>query len=150
MRAVKIAAASDHAGFEMKDALVRHLRSAGHEVADLGADAPEPRVDYPEYAARVAHAVLSGAAQRGLLVCGSGLGMCMAANRFRGIRAADCPTAELAELSRRHNDANVLCLPGRILTVEEAWPIVELWLITPFDGGRYERRAKALDTLTDL
>lgn len=144
---MKIAAASDHAGFEVKDALVRRLRDEGHEVDDLGADGPEPRVDYPEYAGRVARAVLSGEAERGVLVCGSGLGMCMAANRYKGIRAANCLTEYLAEMSRRHNDANVICLPGRLLTPEEAWPILEVWLATPFDGGRYERRANALDEL---
>jgi ribose 5-phosphate isomerase B len=142
---VKIAAGADHAGFPIKQAVVRRLRAQGHEVADVGADAAEPRVDYPLYAHRVAALVASGEAERGLLVCGTGLGVCIAANRHRGIRAADCLTPQLAEMARRHNDANVLCLAGRLLGEEEAWTITEVWLATAAEGGRHARRAALID-----
>ena len=97
------------------------------------------------YGHAVAGTVERGEADRGILVCGTGLGMCMAANRHRGVRAADCTTVELAEMARRHNDANVLCLGGRLLTADEAWPIVETWLATPFEGGRHARRVAEID-----
>ena len=141
---MRIAAGADHAGFEIKDAIVRRLRAAGHEVLDLGTH-DEESVDYPTFAHRVAGAVESGEVERGLLACGTGLGVCMAANRHRGVRAADCLTPHLAEMARRHNDSNVLCLAGRVLSVDEAWAITEVWLATAFEGGRHERRAKAID-----
>jgi ribose 5-phosphate isomerase B len=142
---VKIAAAADHAGYELKQAVVDRLRAAGHEVQDLGTAAADQPVDYPLYGHAVAEAVERGDADRGVLVCGTGLGMCMAANRHQGVRAADCTTVDLAEMARRHNDANVLCLGGRLLTVAEAWPIVETWLATPFEGGRHARRVAEID-----
>ena len=111
---MKIAAGADHAGFALKEALVERLRAAGHEVVDLGTTSDES-VDYPVFAHAVAAQVAAGEAERGLLVCGSGIGMCMAANRHPGVRAADCLTVEMADLSRRHNDANVLCLGARLL-----------------------------------
>ena len=128
---MKIAAGADHAGFALKHEIVARLRAAGHEVDDLGTASADDSVDYPDYAHAVARLVAAGAADRGLLVCGTGLGMCMAANRHRGIRAADCFSADLAEMSRRHNDANVLCLAGRELDLETAWTITETWLATP-------------------
>jgi ribose 5-phosphate isomerase B len=142
---VKIAAASDHAGFDLKDEVVKRLRAAGHEVLDLGTDAAATSVDYPLYAHAVARAVTSAEVERGVLVCGTGIGMCIAANRHAGIRAADCTTVELAEMSRRHNDANVLCLGGRVLDLETAWQITLTWLQTPFEGGRHERRVAEID-----
>jgi ribose 5-phosphate isomerase B len=142
---VKIAAGADHAGFDLKREIVTRLRAAGHEVDDLGTASSDASVDYPGYAHAVAQAVTSGAADRGLLVCGTGLGMCMAANRHRGVRAADCWSTELAEMSRRHNDANVLCLGGRVLDPESAWAITEVWLSTAYEGGRHERRVAAID-----
>ena len=141
---MKIAAGADHAGFSLKDAVVKHLRSRGHKVIDFGT-ASAASVDYPIYAHLVADAVQSGEAERGLLVCGTGIGMCMAANRHRGVRAAVCHTPYLAEMSRRHNNANVLCLAGRLLSVDEALAIVEVWLATPFEGGRHERRTELID-----
>jgi ribose 5-phosphate isomerase B len=143
--AVKIAVGSDHAGFQVKEAVMRRLRASGHTVADHGAGADTPGVDYPAYARTVALAVQRGEAERGILVCGTGLGMCMAANRFRGIRAADCTTPHLAEMSRRHNDANVLCLGGRLLSEDEAWAITEVWMTTPFEGGRHSHRVELID-----
>ena len=142
---MKIAAGADHAGYAVKQAVVRRLRAQGHHVVDLGTDDGETSVDYPDYAHLVAEAVASGTAERGVLVCGTGIGMCMAANRHMGVRAADCTTPHLAEMSRRHNDANVLCLAGRVLSEDEAWAITEVWMATPFDGGRHERRVGLID-----
>jgi ribose 5-phosphate isomerase B len=142
--AVKIAAGADHAGFLLKDELVERLRAAGYAVVDVGTHS-DASVDYPTFAHDVAGRVARGAADRGLLVCGSGIGMCMAANRHAGVRAADCLTVEMAELSRRHNDANVLCLGARLLEPAAAWAITEAWLTTPFEGGRHERRVAEID-----
>jgi len=142
---VKIAAGADHAGYAVKQAVVRRLRAQGHQVDDVGTHDDETSVDYPDFAHLVAEAVASGAVDRGLLVCGTGIGMCMAANRHAGVRAADCTTPHLAEMSRRHNDANVLCLAGRVLSEDEAWAITEVWMATPFDGGRHERRVGLID-----
>jgi ribose 5-phosphate isomerase B len=141
---VKIAAGADHAGFSLKDAIVKRLRAQGHEVADVGTHG-EASVDYPVFAHQVAAAVAAGEADRGLLVCGTGLGMCMTANRHRGVRAADCFTPYIAEMARRHNDANVLCLAGRLLSEDEAMAIVEVWLATPFEEGRHAHRVELID-----
>lgn len=142
---MKIAAGADHAGFVIKRSVVRRLRSMGHEVIDLGTDSGDVSVDYPVYAHRVAAMVAAGEAERGLLVCGTGIGMCMAANRHAGVRAAVCTTPHMAEMSRRHNDANVLCLAGRLLSEDEAWAIAEVWMATPFEGGRHEHRVELID-----
>jgi ribose 5-phosphate isomerase B len=142
---VKIAAGADHGGYIIKEAVARRLRSQGHEVVDVGTDSAETSVDYPTYAHRVAALVAAGEVERGLLVCGTGLGVCMAANRHRGVRAADCTTPHLAEMSRRHNDANVLCLGGRLLSEDEAWAIMEVWMTTPFEGGRHSRRVELIE-----
>jgi len=142
---VKIAAGADHGGYAIKEAVVRGLRSQGHEVIDVGTDSGEKSVDYPTFAHRVAALVASGEVERGVLACGTGLGICMAANRHRGIRAADCLTPHLAEMARRHNDANVLCLGGRLLSEDEAWAITEVWLATPFEGGRHSKRVELIE-----
>ena len=142
---MKIAAGSDHAGHTLKEAVVRRLRVQGHRVDVLGSVSPDEPVDYPVVAHQVAAMVAAGRAERGVLVCGTGLGMCMAANRHPGVRAADCLTPHLAEMARRHNDANVLCLAGRLLSEDEAWAITEVWLATPFEGGRHERRVELID-----
>jgi len=142
---VRIAAGADHAGFAVKQAVVRHLRAQGHEVVDLGTSDAGTSVDYPDFAHAVAEAVAARDVERGVLVCGTGLGMCMAANRHARVRAADCTTPHLAEMSRRHNDANVLCLGGRLLSEDEAWAITEVWMATPFDGGRHARRVAAIE-----
>jgi ribose 5-phosphate isomerase B len=145
---MRIAAGADHAGFELKEALVARLREAGHEVVDVGTTSQES-VDYPVFALAVARRVAAGEVDRGLLVCGSGIGMCMTANRHPGVRAADCFSEEIAELSRRHNDANVLCLGGRFLEQAEAWAITQVWLTTPFEGGRHARRAVLIEQPDD-
>lgn len=142
---MKIAAGADHGGFALKQAVVRRLRSLGHEVIDVGTDSEEVSVDYPVFGHKVAEMVASGEVERGLLVCGTGLGICMSANRHQGVRAADCFTPYLAEMARRHNDSNVLCLGGRVLSEDEAWAITEVWLTTVFEGGRHARRVKLLD-----
>jgi len=141
-----IPVASDHAGVEMKSAVVEELRRQGIAAADLGPATADP-VDYPDYAAAVAGKVSDGAYRRGILICGSGIGMAIAANKFGGVRAGVCLTEEMAALSRRHNDANILVLPGRLISVEAALRIVRAWLATPFEGGRHQRR---IDKITAL
>ena len=139
MTVVKIIVGSDHAGYDLKEHLRRWLAEQGHEVVDAGAHGTES-VDYPDYARLVARAVAAGEAERGILVCATGLGMCMAANRFRRVRAAAPRTEFEAEMSRRHNDANVLCLGSRIHAAPMAEAITAAWLAADFDGGRHERR----------
>jgi ribose 5-phosphate isomerase B len=136
--------ASDHAGFELKRKLADDLKRRGIAFEDLGPDSADS-VDYPDYARKVAEAVSRGEAERGLLVCGSGQGMAMTANRYHGVRAAVPWDEETARLSREHNDANVLALGGRVLAPEAARRILEVWLETPFAGGRHERRVKKID-----
>ena len=135
---MKIALGSDHGGFALKREIADWLEQAGHEVLDMGADGPES-VDYPDYADRVCRSVLAGESERGILICGTGIGMSMVANRHRGIRAALCHDAFTARMSREHNDANVLCLGGRVLGPALALDIVAVWLATAFEGGRHQR-----------
>jgi len=141
--------ASDHAGFTLRTAVTRHLRQAGQEVVDLGAPTDAP-TDYPDWAAALGRAVRADAGSFGVLVCGTGLGVCIAANRIRGIRAADAWNVEVARLSRAHNDANVLCLGARLLPEEEALRILETWLETPFEGGgRHTARLAKIGAIED-
>ncbi len=143
---MRIAVAADHAGFEMKEFVRRWLAEAGHEVADVGAFS-ETSVDYPDFARPACAKVLSGEADRAVLVCGSGVGMSMAANRFRGIRAVLCADLYLARYSRLHNDANVLCLPGRLMGKGLCEEVLRVWMETPFEGGRHARRVAKLDEM---
>ncbi len=136
--------ASDHAGFELKARLEEHLRKLGYEVTDCGTSSPAS-TDYPDYGHPVARMVSSGQAGRGILLCGTGLGMSYVANRHPHVRAAVAWTPEIAELARRHNDANVLVLPARFLSGEEGEKILDVWLETPFDGGRHERRVEKIE-----
>ena len=136
--------ASDHAGFELKERLKQTLARLGVTFEDLGTHSTEP-VDYPDYARRVAEAVSRGESERCLLVCGSGQGMAMTANRYQGVRAALPCDEEAARLSREHNDANVLALGGRTLDHARAERILEVWLATPFAGGRHEPRVRKID-----
>ena len=138
---MRIAVGCDHAGYLLKEALVAFLREEGHEVLDLGTDSEE-MVDYPDFCAAAARAVVDGRADRGLLLGGSGQGEQIVANKVRGIRAALCNDLFLAELSRRHNDANVLTIGGRIVAPALAKEILRVWLATPFDGGRHARRVE--------
>lgn len=137
--------ASDHAGFELKERLKRVLARLGYAVEDLGPHS-DASVDYPDFAHRLAGRIQRGEAARGVLVCGSGQGMAMAANRHPGVRAALAYDEESARLSRRHNDANVLALGGRLLDHDLAERIVALWLAEPFEGQRHERRVLKIDT----
>ena len=141
---MKIAFGCDHGGFPIKDAVCQYVRDAGHTIDDQGCFSPAS-VDYPDFAAGVCHAVLEGGCDRGILICGTGIGMSMAANRYHGIRAALCHEAVTARLSREHNNANVLCLGARILGVAIALDIVRVWLETEFDGGRHLRRITMFD-----
>jgi ribose 5-phosphate isomerase B len=136
---VRIAMGCDHAGYLLKEALKVFLNGEGHEVEDFGTDSEE-MVDYPDFCAAAARAVVDGRADRGIVLGGSGQGEQLAANKVRGTRAALCNDLYLAELSRRHNDANVLAMGGRIVAVALAKEIVRLWLATPFEGGRHARR----------
>src|SRR5690348_9344630 len=137
--------AADHAGFEMKEKLAKTLEKMGYSVQDLGAKSLEPSDDYPDYAHPLAREVSEGDAPRGVLLCGTGLGMSYVANRYPHVRAAVAWSPEIAELARRHNDANVLALPARFLSEEDARQIVKTWLDTPFDGGRHERRIEKIE-----
>ncbi|MEX0743523.1 MAG: ribose 5-phosphate isomerase B [Actinomycetota bacterium] len=136
---MRIAMGCDHAGYPLKESLKAFLKEEGHEVEDLGTDSEE-MVDYPDFCAAAARAVVDGRADRGIVLGGSGQGEQLAANKVRGTRAALCNDLYLAELSRRHNDANVLAIGGRIVAVALAKEIVRLWLATPFEGGRHARR----------
>lgn len=142
----RIAAASDHAGFELKNALVDHLRSSGHDVDDLGTHSSD-RVDYPDYGAAVGRAVASGDAELGLCVCGSGIGISMAANKIAGIRAAVVHDVTSARLARQHNDANVVCVGERLIGPEVARDCIDAFVTASFEGGRHEARVAKIDAL---
>jgi glycine hydroxymethyltransferase len=142
-----IVMASDHRGVTLKEGLRKRLERAGYDVHDYGTYGADS-VDYPEFAAAAARAVSEGKAERGIVICGSGLGVTYTANRFPRVRAALVRDEETAALARRHNDANVLALPGDLVDAERAWPIVTTWLDTPFDGGRHARRIAMIDSLT--
>jgi len=135
---VKIAIGCDHAGVDLKRTLLDSVLKE-HEVADVGTNSKES-VDYPDTAKLVAHAVACGEVERGILICGTGIGMAMAAGKVKGIRAARCSEPYSAEMSRRHNNANVLCFGARVIGSGMAEKIVEKWLSTPFEGGRHARR----------
>lgn len=136
---MRIALASDHAGYVLKSYIATALAIAGHDVVDVGTDGPES-VDYPRYAEPAARLVASGQAERGVLVCGSGNGVAIVANKVAGVRAVNAHDADEAALARRHNDANVVALSGARLTVDDALPILEAFLETGFEGGRHARR----------
>jgi ribose 5-phosphate isomerase B len=140
---MRIAVGSDHAGFELKERVRASLEGAGHEVVDVGTDSEES-TDYPRHAAEAARMVGDGSAERAVLVCGSGVGVSIVANKVDGVRAVNAHDAEEAEMSRRHNDANVLALAGRRLSAGDAEPIVERFLATEFEGGRHERRVEQI------
>ena len=140
---MRVSMGCDHAGYRLKEELKAFLHEEGHEVLDFGTDSEET-VDYPDFCAAAARAVVDGRADRGIVLGGSGQGEQLAANKVRGTRAALCNDLHLAELSRRHNDANVLALGGRIVATELARQIVELWLETPFDGGRHATRLEQI------
>ena len=140
-----IAVGCDHAGYELKNELIRHLKERGFEVADLGTYSTDS-CDYPDYAKKVCEEVVSGRAEKGLLVCGTGIGMSMAANKVRGIRAAVLTDEFSAQATREHNDANVLCLGARVLDTERAVKLLDIFLDTPFsEGANHIRRISKLE-----
>ena len=141
---MKIALASDHAGFLLKEALRAHLEDRAHTVIDCGTHSEE-RSDYPDYAKVAARTVATGDAERAFLVCGSGIGMCIVANRFKGVRAVVLHDRYDAEMSRMHNDANVACLGSRATSLAAAIELVDVFLATAFEGGRHEDRVKKID-----
>ncbi|MXZ62397.1 MAG: ribose 5-phosphate isomerase B [Chloroflexi bacterium] len=141
---MRIAIASDHAGFRYKQRISEELASLGHEVVDFGADSEE-QSDYPLFIRPAAEAVASGDCERGIVLGGSGNGEAMVANRVRGVRCALCWSVEAAEVGRRHNDANVISIGQRMVSLDLALAIVRAWLETPFDGGRHARRIAMLD-----
>ena len=142
----RVVAASDHAGLHLRAGAVEAARAKGFEVEDLGPHAPDS-VDYPDYAAAVARAVAGGRARLGILVCGTGIGMSMAANKVAGVRAAVCRSEFEARMARAHNDANVLCLGERVTGLGLGAAIVEAFLATPFEGGRHARRVDKVNAL---
>jgi ribose 5-phosphate isomerase B len=143
---VLIAIGSDHAGLEMKNEVAAVLKAMGHEYQDFGTDSPQS-VDYPDFGEKVSDAVSRGKADRGILICGTGIGMSIVANKFSNIRAALCNELFSAMMSRRHNDANVLVLGGRIIGKDLAKEIVKTWMTTPFEGGRHENRLKKIQLI---
>jgi ribose 5-phosphate isomerase B len=142
----RIAIGSDHAGFPLKQQLAEHLREEGHEVDDLGTHS-EDSVDYPEYGAKVARAVVEGQAEYGVCVCGTGIGIGIAANKVKGARAAVVHDTTSARMARQHNDANVVCVGARLTGPQSAVDAVDAFLAAEFEGGRHQRR---IDEITDL
>jgi ribose 5-phosphate isomerase B len=140
---MRIALGADHAGYQLKDQIKLYLQQQGIDVRDEGTSSAES-VDYPDYARAVAHDVSERRADLGVLVCGSGIGMAITANKVDGIRAANVSTEYEAQMSREHNNANVLALGARIVNADEAFRIVDKWLATPFAGGRHERRVEKI------
>lgn len=144
---MRIAVGSDHRGVELRAKLIEYLCRLGQEVVDVGTHDAAQEVDYPDIAAEVARKVASTEVDRGILVCGTGVGMCIAANKIPGVRAAPCHDDVTAELSRRHNDLNVLCLSGDLIGEKLADRLVEIWLNTPFEGGRHARRNQKINSI---
>src|SRR6266481_5624258 len=140
---MRIAIGSDHRGYDVKRRIVSLLQRLGHDVLDVGPISGE-NVDYPDFAFQVAQAVSEGKVDRGILICGTGIGMCIAANKVRGVRAAPCHDSITAEMSRRHNDANIICLSADLLGDELIDRMLRIWLDTGFEGGRHARRVEKI------
>jgi ribose 5-phosphate isomerase B len=138
---------SDHAGWELKEALKKYLAAKDLSVVDVSEQKRDPEDDYPIYSFRVAKQVASGKFEKGIVVCGTGIGASIAANRVRGIRAALCLTPEMGAMAKKHNNANVLALGARTTPTDTAFAITDAWLATAFEGGRHSRRVQQLDTL---
>ena len=143
---MRIAIASDHGGFELKEIVKEYLKERGLEVVDLGTNSEES-VDYPVYGKACGEAVASGEADCGIVVCGTGIGISIAANKVKGVRCGLCTSVEMATLTKQHNNANVLALGGRTTPTDLALQIVDAWLDTDFEGGRHERRTNMLDEM---
>ena len=143
---MKLVVGSDHAAYELKEAIKEKLTKEGHEVIDVGCDSTES-VDYPKYGHAVGRTVASGEAERGIAVCGSGIGISIACNKVPGIRAALCTSVEMAEMCRRHNNANVVCMGARMISQELAFDIIDKWMTTDFEGGKHLRRINEIEDL---
>ena len=143
---MKIALASDHGGFELKEALKKHLLARGFEIIDLGTNSTES-VDYPVYGEKCGRAVASGEAERGIVCCGTGIGISIAANKVKGVRAAVVVNDYMAEYCKLHNDANIIAFGGRVISPEDAVRFTDIWLDTEFEGGRHQRRVDMLNAL---
>ena len=143
---MKLGVASDHAGFGLKEEIKEILESEGHSVEDFGCY-NEDSVDYPDFAHKLGEALVGATCERGVFVCGTGLGMSYAANRYKGVRAALCTSVEMAKMAREHNDANALVLGARIIEADLAREILKVWLETPFEGGRHLTRIRKIDGL---
>ncbi len=143
---MKIAVAGDHGGFALKEEIAEYLAETGHEVLNLGTYS-EDSVDYPDYGKKCAEAVVYGQAERGIVVCGTGIGISIASNKVKGARCALCTSVHMAEMTRRHNDANMLALGGRTTEPKLALEIVKAWLETEFEGGRHQRRVDMLNNM---
>ncbi len=144
---MKIAIGCDHVGYELKGAVIRHLEEEGHECVDYGCDGTQS-TDYPIYGERVGRAVAGGDCDLGVLICGTGIGISLAANRVRGVRAAVCSEAYSAELTRRHNDANIIAFGARVVGEGTALSIVDAFLGASFEGGRHKRRVDMLEAIS--
>ena len=143
---MNIAVASDHRGVSVKSRILSQLTDLGHDSHDYGPESSES-VDYPDFASKVSEAVSSGIIDRGILICGTGMGMCITANKFPGVRATSCHDEVTAEMSRRHNDANILCLSAELLGEQLVHRIVEIWVQTEFEGGRHARRVDKISEI---
>ncbi|MDF3002562.1 MAG: rpiB [Bacillota bacterium] len=144
---MKIALAADHGGFELKEKVKVYLLDKGYEALDLGSDNGEISVDYPNYGKLCGETVVKGEADKGIVVCGTGIGISIAANKVKGIRCALCTNVFMAEMASKHNNANILSLGGRVLDTALALEIVETWLTTEFEGGRHQTRVDMLDCI---
>lgn len=144
---MKIVIGCDHAAYELKEEVKQKLLNEGHEILDVGTDSAES-VDYPIYGHAVGRAVATGEAERGIAICGSGIGISIACNKVPGIRAALCTSVEMAEMCRRHNNANVICMGARMISRELAFDMIDTWMTTGFEGGKHERRINMLDDIT--
>lgn len=146
---MKVAVGCDHGGYVLKDRVIATLTALGAEIVDMGCDSADVSVDYPEFGLKVARAVADGSCALGVVMCGTGIGISIAANKVRGIRAAVATNTFMAEFTRRHNNANVLALGGRVITPDEAEAIVKAWFCAEFEGGRHARRVAMIDSIED-
>ena len=145
---MKIALASDHAGYDLKEGVAEFLKSCGIDYEDFGCG-PGETVDYVDHGARASRSIVDGRCDRGILICGTGIGMAIVANKFKGIRATPCSSEYAASMSRKHNDSNCLTLGGRTLAIEASLAIVRVWLETAFEGGRHGRRIGKILTIEE-
>ncbi len=146
---MKIAIGSDHAGFDYKEMIKEHLEKKGYEVIDKGTFSKE-RTDYPLFAEKVAKAVSEGEVEKGILICGTGIGMSITANKIKGVRAALCTNDFMAKMARKHNDSNLLCLGQRVIGTDHALSIVDTFFSTDFEGGRHEQRVHLIEHIEEI